>query len=409
MTEYYIDNQGWLKLPPEVRQPLATKPLELLSVSDSHLMLAGSQTDTPVLLAGVVEEGTIADLLSYFNMFRKTGVLTIVLQGGTKALYFQQGEVVYATSTFAAEDLGAVLFSLGKIEKATLLRLRGQASQTTTLGKLLVEQGAVSPKDLWLAARSQVENILYNLFRADRGAFYFQLRPIEQEQVLRLSMSTQNMIMEGLRRLDETALFMRKILSLDAYPVETGAEFSNLTEVEARLLSLAQFGQLSACDLFRRAGLREFDGIRTLYSLIEKGVLRMEEAPGTAIEEDLGQILTVYNSLFQMIFIKMKDLRPAFVHEISAALKDLQPPYSFVLRDVELRPDGTLDGHSLVANLAGLDREDKKKLLVDSLSEVAYLETMMLRRELPAEQARPLIARVQENTARARVLAGRSK
>jgi hypothetical protein len=342
-------------------------------------------------------------------MFRKTGVLTIVLQGGTKALYFQQGEVVYATSTFAAEDLGAVLFSLGKIEKATLLRLRGQASQTTTLGKLLVEQGAVSPKDLWLAARSQVENILYNLFRADRGSFYFQLRPIEQEQVLRLSMSTQNMIMEGLRRLDETALFMRKIISLDAFPVETGAEFSNLTEVEARLLSLAQFGQLSAADLFRRAGLREFDGIRTLYSLIEKGVLRMEEAPGTAIEEDLGQILTVYNSLFQMIFIKMKNLRPAFVHEISAALKDLQPPYSFVLRDVELRPDGTLDGHSLVANLAGLDREDKKKLLVDSLSEVAYLETMMLRRELPAEQARPLIARVQENTARARVLAGRTR
>ena len=143
--------------------------------------------------------------------------------------------------------------------------------------------------------------------------------------------------------------------------------------------------------------------------MLFRSVLRMEEAPGTAIEGDLGQILSVYNSLFQMIFIKMKDIRPTFVHDISAALKDLQPPFSFVLRDVELRPDGTLDGHSLVANLAGLDREDKKKLLVDSLSEVAYLETMMLRRELPAEQARPLIARVQENTARARVLAGRTR
>lgn len=409
MTEFYVDKRGLRDLPPEVYLPLAGKTLELLSASDSHLMFADTQTDSPVLLAGVLEEGAIPDLLSYFNMFRKSGVLNIVLAGGAKALYFQQGEVVFATSTFAAEDIGSVLFSLGKIEQLALDRLRQQVTETTTLGKLLVEQGSISPKDLWLAARSQVENIVYNLFSAARGAFYFQIKAIEQEDILRLSMSTQNMIMEGLRRLDEKALFMRKVISLSYFPMETGKEVGDLSEIEARMLNLARYGQLSARDLFRKSGLREFDGIRTLYTLLERGLVRMEESPGTEIDGDLGQILAVYNSLFKVIFAAMKQVSPDFRQDIAAALRILPQPYSFVLRDVELRADGTLDGHSLVDNLDGLEPRDKKKLLVDSLSEVAYLESMEVRQKLSAEQARPLISRVQDSTARARALAGRTE
>ncbi|MFO7765429.1 MAG: DUF4388 domain-containing protein [Pelovirga sp.] len=409
MTDIRI-NKGQLQgLPPAVGRVLADKPLELLSASDSHLMLADTATDFPVLLAGVLEEGAIPDLLSYFNMFRKSGVLNVVLGEGTKALYFQQGEVVFATSTFEAEDIGSVLFSLGKIEQQDLNQLRRQVTEKTTLGKLLVEQASVSPKDLWSAARSQVENIVYNLFSAARGAFYFQLKAIEQEDILRLSMSTQNMIMEGLRRLDEKALFMRKIISLDYYPQATGKEVGDLSELETRMLNLAHFGQLEARELFRKSGVREFDGIRTLFGLLERGVLRMQESSGTEIDGILGQILTIYNSLFREIHLPMKQANAEFGQEITQELRLLPQPYSFVLRDVELRPDGTLDGHSLVDNLDGLEVRDQKKLLIDSLTEVAYLQSMAIRQHLSVEQARPLISRVQESTARARALAGREE
>ena len=225
----------------------------------------------------MLEEGAVTDLLSYFNMFRKTGILTIQLDGGLKCLYFQQGEIVFATSSFASEDLGEVLFSLGKIEKQALQELRSLVNKNTPLGKLLVERGIVAPKDLWLVARSQVEYIIYTLFSANSGGFYFQSQPIEQEQILRLSMSTQNIIMEGLRRLDEKALFMRKIISLQYYPQETGKEASDLSQTEARLMNAAQSGQRNAQDLFRQVGLREFDGMRILFGLIERRLIRMEE------------------------------------------------------------------------------------------------------------------------------------
>ncbi|MEE4252791.1 MAG: DUF4388 domain-containing protein [Desulfuromusa sp.] len=403
-----VDKGGSLRLPPEIYRPLGDQPLTVISASSGHLLLGRPEAEGPVLISGILEEGAVTDLLSYFNMFRKTGILTIQLEGGLKSLYFQQGEIVFATSSFTSEDLGEVLFSLGKIERNTLQELRSLVSKNTSLGKLLVERGVVAPKDLWLAARSQVEHIIYSLFSADSGGFFFQSLAIEQEQILRLSMSTQNIIMEGLRRLDEKALFMRKIISLDYYPQETGKEASDLTQGEARLMNAAQAGQQNAQDLFRKLGLREFEGMRVLYGLIERRLLRMEETPTTEIEGVLGQILAAYNSLFKVIFIRVVKVSPQFPQEVAQSLRDLPQPYSFVLRDVELQDDGTLDGHRVVENLVGLEEGDKKKLLADSLCEVAFTETMALRRDLDAEQARPLIARVQEVTTKIRDMIGRS-
>jgi len=409
MTEITIDHNGTIKLPPEIYRPLGDQPLTVISSSAGHLLLGRPESEGPVLISGILEEGAVTDLLSFFNMFRKTGILNIELEGGLKALYFQEGEIVFATSSFASEDLGEVLFSLGKIEQETLLQLRAQVSETMPLGKLLVEKAAVAPKDLWLAARSQVEHIIYTLFSASAGGFYFQSKAIEQEQILRLSMSTQNIIMEGLRRLDEKALFMRKIISLDYYPLETGKEASDLSQSEARLMNAAQAGQQTASELFRKIGLREFDGMRILFGLIERRLIRMEDSPTTEIEGTLGQILAAYNSLFKVIFTRVTKVCPEFPQEVAQSLRDLPQPYSFILRDVELQEDGTLDGHRIVTNLDGLEEGDKKKLLADSLCEVAFTETMALRRDLDADQARPLIARVQEVTTKIRDMIGRNE
>lgn len=406
MGDITIDASGQLKLPPGIFEHLGRDQLSSVSSSSGHLFLCRPQDVSPVLMAGILEEGAIPDLLSFYNMFRKTGVLSVQLDDGVKDLYFQEGEIVFATSTDASEDLGEMLFALGKIEHNLLHELRPLVTAQTTIGKLLVDRGAVSPKDLWLAARSQVENIVYNLFAAPRGGFYFQQRDIDQEQILRLSMSTQNLIMEGLRRLDERALFMRKIISLDYYPMETGAEASDLSQGEAAFMKTVQMEQATAAETFRLAGLREFEGMRTLYGLLERRLLRMEDSAVSEVEGVLGQVLLIYNSLFMAMHSRVIKTCAEYPQEIAAALRDLPQPYSFVMRDVELREDGTLDGHRIVTNLDGLEEGDKNRLLADALCEVAFMKTMALRRELEAEQARPLIARVQEVAIKVREIVG---
>ena len=407
MVKLKIDSTGQLTLPLAIRHQLGSGALTAVSHSPGHLLLNRTDKEGPVLLSGCLGEIAVPDLLSFFNMFRKTGVLHFELQAGSKSLYFQQGEIVSATSTFASEDVGEILYSLGKVERAELQRVRKSIRGKMTLGKNLVAQGAVAPKDLWLATRCQVETIVYNLFSAHAGGYYFQSRAADLEQMLRLSMSTQSIIMEGLRRLDERTLFMRRVISFDYFPLPTGRVAADLEQTAARLLDLAQ-GQLTVRDLFRKAGLGEFDGLRSLYALIEKGLVRMEESSADAISGDLGKILTIYNGLFKMICLRMTTLRPNFSREVAAFLGDLPQPYSFVLRGVEMLADGTLDGQRVVVNLAGLEEGDRKKLLADSLCELVFMQTMLVRQELEAEHARPLIARVQEITTRVRDLVGRS-
>ena len=147
MGDLIIDSDGFLKLPMAIRHQLGDNRLRPLSNSPGHLLL-GRSADNSVLLCGVLGEISVPDLISFFNMFRKTGVLHFELEGGRKALYLQQGEVVFASSTFASEDLGEILFSLGKVEREALLNIRQKVHGRATLGKLLVEQGGISPRDL---------------------------------------------------------------------------------------------------------------------------------------------------------------------------------------------------------------------------------------------------------------------
>jgi hypothetical protein len=117
--------------------------------------------------------------------------------------------------------------------------------------------------------------------------------------------------------------------------------------------------------------------------------------------------LRVYNRVLAAIFARLIKPCPDFARNVSVFLRSLPQPFSFVLRDVELLEDGTLDGRRIVSNLAGLEEGDKMKLLADALNELVYMETLAVRRELDAAQARPLLARVQDMTTRMGDLVGR--
>jgi len=407
MDPIKLDSQGQLKLPAEFSRKLGTDSLVILSSSSRHLLFGRTGEKDPVTLTGLLGDIALPDLLSFFNMFRKTGILSFEFEGGEKALFFQKGEVVYASSTFAHEDLGEILYAHGKVERDALQHARQISAGRAPLGKVLVERGAVTAQDLWLAARTQVESIVYNLFVFERGSFSFQPKTLDQEKIVRLSMSTQNLIMEGLRRQDEHGLFMRKIISLDYYPVATERPIGELTPAEDKFFACASSGRLNARDLFRRVGLQEFSGMRTLYGFLEKGILTMEEGPSTEVGGDLGQILKIYNSVLKVIYSRVSLKAPHFVEEIRSFLRDLPQPFSFVLRDVGLLEDGSLDGNRVVANLEGLEEGDKLKLLADALSELVFMESMAVRRELDSAQAQPLIARGQEITSRVKGLIGR--
>jgi hypothetical protein len=394
-------------LPPAAARDLGSQTLAAVSHSDRHLLLTTIVPGEEVSMAGLLGDLGVADLLSFFNMFRKTGILRFTLEGGGKDLYFQQGEVVFATSSFSEEDLGEIVYGLGKVDRNTLQKARQFVNARNPLGKVLVEKGFVNSKDLWQAIRGQVETIVYHLFTFHQGGYAFIVKALEDEEIVRLSMSTQNLIMEGLRRVDERALFMRRIGSLDAVPVPARQEAEGLTGTQKRLMQLVEAEVGDVREVLRRSGVGEFDALRLLYQLVEKGAVRIEEAPPLVVDGELGEILTIYNGALTALYRAVAAKNPDFDQEIRLFLRDLPQPFSYVFRDASIEEDGSIVGGKILANLAGLEEGDKKKLLADALSELIYMECIVARQELGTAASAELIRRVQKISSRVKDLVGR--
>jgi len=405
----FIDVQGKLALPPKVVRQLDGKKLELVTNSPCHLLVTDRADESKLVLTGQLGEFSVTDLMSMINMFRKTGVLIFQLTGGEKAIYFQQGEVVFATSTFPEDDLGEVLFSLGKVDRETLEQARQFATSRTTVGKILVEKKAVSPKDLWTALRNQVEDIVYNLFTYEVGSYSFLVKPLDKEQIIRLSMGTQNLIMEGLRRSDERGMFMRVIGSLANRIVLSGEIPEDLSTAERSMVAAISGHETLVRDVLRTAGFGEFDGLRLLFQLKEKKLVSFEAVAEVELSGPFGEIMKIFNGALKVLHTKISERNQQFNDEVRCFLRDLPQPFSFVLRGVVLNRDGTLDGQRILHNLSGLGEKDKERLLVDAVNELIYMECLVARRELDAEQSAPLLQRVQDISRRVKELVGRGK
>jgi hypothetical protein len=406
MSEIQIEKGGRLTLPPAVARVVGGQPLRLSSCSARHLLLESAATDDRVQMTGLIVEGGIVDLLSFFNMFRKSGVVHFILSGGSKTLCFQKGEIVYATSTFPEEEIGEILYRLGKFDRDILQGARQFANGELPLGKILIDQNIITAKDLWAATRNQVETIVYNLFAFHDGSFVFSDTPLDERQVVSLSMNTQNMIMEGLRRVDERAVYMQKVKSLDAIPVATERVPNDLDSVSQKMVALIQAGVSNVKELLRRSGSGEFDALRLLSQMVERGVVTMEEAPTVAVEGVLGEVVNIFNGILSAMHQVVSAKNPQFREEVTCFLRDLPQPFSYVFRQTTLKEDGSVDGGRVLANLAGLEEGDKLRLLADSLSELVYMECIAARRELGAADSAQLIKRVQDVSQRVQDLIG---
>jgi hypothetical protein len=407
MTEIKIEKGGRLALPPNVARILGYQSLRLSACSAHHLLLESAANDDKVQMTGLIDDSGVVDLLSFFNMFRKSGLLYLNLPGGSKTLCFQNGEIVYATSTFPEEEIGEILYSLGKLNRETLQGARQFAKGAQPLGKSLIDQNIITSKDLWAATRNQVETIVYNLFTFQDGSFVFVNTPLDEELVVSLSMSTQNLIMEGLRRVDERAVYMQKVKSLDAIPVAAGDIPNDLDSVSQKMVVLIQAGVSDAKELLRRSGSGEFDSLRLLSHLVERGVVTMEEVPTVAVEGVLGEVVNIFNGILVAMHRVVSAKTPRFRDEVSCFLRDLPQPFSYVFRQTTLKEDGSVDGGRILANLAGLEEGDKLRLLSESLSELIYMECITARRELGATDSAELIKRVQDVSQRVQALVGK--
>ena len=104
-------------------------------------------------IEGPLRELDIHDLIQLLDLSRKTGALRVTssVRDNVGTVYFDGGQVVYATVRSNPHPLGAMLVRSGRITEAELARARARqlaAGDGRRLGDILVEDGVVAAREL---------------------------------------------------------------------------------------------------------------------------------------------------------------------------------------------------------------------------------------------------------------------
>jgi hypothetical protein len=397
MIHIQLDSADRIAIPAAIANGLNRRELTLASRSQRHLLLTteGGGEDQ-IALAGSIGELQVVEVLSIINMFRKSGLLHFSLEGGSKDLHFDEGELVSATSTYPEEELGEFLLIAGKIDRDTLIKARQAAgNDLQALRARLLEGGRINEQDLRDAGSAQIEAIVYHLIPCQHGDFIFVQRRNTVAATAPLALRTQNLIMEGLRRADERQLFMRTLHSHDAMPVATGHSVADLPAAEERLLALASSGKLTVRDLIARNGLGEFQTLSLLHRLTGKRLLTVPDLEAPEIPADLAEILAIANGVLAALYQKINEKNHDFGREMRRFLRDLPQPFAAVLRHVSVTDKGTIDGSQIAGNLASYPADEQRALCAETLSELVFMACMAARRDLGDDSLR-LVQQAQE-------------
>lgn len=158
-------------------------------------------------LQGNIERFTLPEIFQLVSASRKTGTLGIQRDDDIVMVYFKDGSVIYGYGPRKTYHIGRMLVETKRITSEQLDEAIAEQSQDISsgkrLGQILVDKRYVDRADIEEVVRKQVEELIYSLMSWDRGSFKFYENQFPTEEEIIINLSTENVVLEGLRRLDE--------------------------------------------------------------------------------------------------------------------------------------------------------------------------------------------------------------
>jgi hypothetical protein len=153
---------------------------------------------------GDLARAEVPDLLSYLHMGRRTGVLLLERTGQQTSVYFRDGDPIYGNSSREGLRLCDILVRQGKLQAEQVAKIvESHRATGNRVGQVLVAARILTPEELVSFLKVQTSEVVFDIFRWHGGtfAFYDDVGPPAGAVVL--EMDLKNLIMEGVRRLDE--------------------------------------------------------------------------------------------------------------------------------------------------------------------------------------------------------------
>jgi hypothetical protein len=250
-------------------------------------------------LSGNLSDFGIADIFQLIGQQRKTGSLELRNGSARAQLAFDRGLVVSAgiASGQAGErdPLADRLVRCGQLtreradEAATAARASAQ-----TLARTLVSRGWLDAESVSAAERLVTRDAIFDVLRWQTGTFDFHAQAIEHDRDPADLLGAEQILMDGLRMVDEWQSFAQRVPSEDVvFERAESAPETALAGDAGRVLALID-GRLPVRRVIDLARTSSFDGMRILSELRQAGAIRAvasEDAPAERPRFALGRLV----------------------------------------------------------------------------------------------------------------------
>ena len=353
-------------------------------------------SDQPIL-EGDLSRIALPDVLGFVSMIRGTGKLSLKHAELERTLIWKEGEIVFAQSNSPEHSLGKFLLRNGKITQEQYDESQTKITPTMRHGKVLVQMGAISPKDLWWGVKNQALEIIYSTFHWDTGRFRFfeSSEELSSEKIV-LQLNASTVIMEGVRRIDESARIREKITSVEMVfakvpGVTPDFEELDMNEDEVEIYNNID-GVLSVRGLVGKSEMTEFEVTRILFQLLSARLIEPAPEPSDVrpvfldVEDspELLKIISAYNDMFGKLFFALDQAvgedaaRDIFMSTLQASETD------DLWTGVFFDQYGRFDENMLIANISELPLDERKAVLDEGLNTLLSVQLFEVSQHLDA-------------------------
>jgi hypothetical protein len=236
------------------------------------------------MLQGSIHDFGLVDILQLIGLQKKTGFLEIQKGQETAFLFFEEGQILYASSSIKGdtEKIGQILLKSGKITEAQLQSAMERQIQEARqgeqrIGQVLEELAFVRRDDVAEALQFQVKEILFNLFRWKEGTYRFETQHLNFDKAYYIPLPTEFLLMESLRMLDEWPYIEKKIPS---HRVIFGKVLGSEEEAqpyhvpEEERVYMAVDGTKNVSEVIEELQIGEFETCKILANLLVSGLIQ---------------------------------------------------------------------------------------------------------------------------------------
>lgn len=302
-----------------------------------------------------------------------------------RVLAVHQGALKYAISDHPDDRLGQVLYRHGVLSRAQLDAVLRDMGPEKRLGQLLLERGTLTQEQLFHQLQKQVEQIFFSALLTRSGHYVFAVPDEDAEPpVHTVHLAIQALLMEGVQRIDEMALFRERIPSDDLCPVVQAKATRMTLDENAQIVMAYADGQRTIEEISRESGLGLFMTVKALYGMLQQGgvVLR----PPNAVDADaVRRVVRSFNDILRDIFMAVatyggidqtRSTLEAWIHGSG---------YAPIFGE-KVEEDGSIPTETVVEALAGIDVENPMEGLQQALHELAAFALFAATTTLPRDQ-----------------------